>query len=275
MSEPFVSVVITTKNEEAHIGHCLASVVGQSYPRASLEIIVVDNHSTDTTVAIARQYTDRVFEKGPERSAQRNFGVRESAGIWFLYLDADMTLSEDVIRACVKRAQKGDVVGLYISEVITGSGFWSAVRRFERSFYTGTVIDCVRFVKREAFDRVDGFDEMMSGPEDWDFDKKIRGIGRVDVIDNSLYHNEAAFHLQRYLAKKRYYTKSFGRYVEKWGARDRDVRKQLGFSYRFVGVFLEAGKWKRILAHPILTAGMYTLRFLVGVGYLLNRSRYV
>ena len=40
---PLVSVVITTKNEEKNIETCIKSILGQSYPKAKIEIIVVDN----------------------------------------------------------------------------------------------------------------------------------------------------------------------------------------------------------------------------------------
>ncbi|MFH1048194.1 MAG: hypothetical protein V1732_00845, partial [Patescibacteria group bacterium] len=48
---------------------------------------------------------------------------------------------------------------------------------------------------------------------------------------------------------------------------DSEIKKQLGFYYRFIGVFIENGKWKKLIARPILTAGMYFLRFMVGVKY--------
>jgi glycosyltransferase involved in cell wall biosynthesis len=47
--EPKVSVIITTKNEERHIANCLESIKTQTYPCEKIEIIVVDNNSTDRT----------------------------------------------------------------------------------------------------------------------------------------------------------------------------------------------------------------------------------
>ncbi len=70
-----VSVVVTTKNEKKHIENCLLSIQEQTYPH--IETIVVDNASTDRTKEIARKYTDLVFDKGPERSAQRNCVVNK------------------------------------------------------------------------------------------------------------------------------------------------------------------------------------------------------
>ena len=77
--DPVVSVIVTTKNEERNIGACLESVVQQSM--APLEVIVVDNNSEDQTSEIAKQYGARVFQLGPERSAQRNYGVEKAHGV--------------------------------------------------------------------------------------------------------------------------------------------------------------------------------------------------
>ncbi|MFA6047624.1 MAG: glycosyltransferase [Parcubacteria group bacterium] len=266
-----ISVIITTKNEEKNIANCLESVKKQSYPREKIEIIVVDNNSDDLTKEIARKYTDKIFNYGPERSAQRNFGVKESSGEYFLYLDADMILSENVIRDCVKKLESdSDIIALHISEIIMGKKFFSRVRRFERSFYDGTAIDGVRFIKKDKFLEVGGFDEKLTGPEDWDLDKKLKRIGKIELIKTPIYHNEAEFDLKKYLSKKGYYARKFDEYISKWGKDDPDLKKQLGIRYRFLGVFLENGKWKKLLRHPILASGMYLLRFLVGVRFLLR-----
>ena len=272
-----ISVIITTKNEEKNIENCLKSIKEQAYPQDQIEIIVVDNDSTDKTKEIASHYTDKVFNKGPERSAQRNFGVEQSTGDYFLYLDADMILNKELIKDCVEfiqnsklKTQNSDVVALYISEIVMGEKFWSKVRRFERSFYDGTVIDCARFIKKESFQKVGGFDENLTGPEDWDLDKKLRNIGKVDLIKTPIYHNEAEFEMRKYLDKKGYYAKKFDDYIAKWGKDDVDIKKQFGIYYRFLGVFIEDGKWKKIIIHPILTFGMYFLRGLVGIKFLIR-----
>ncbi len=270
---PIVSVVITTKNEAKNIENCLKSILQQIYQSDGIEIIVVDNNSNDTTKTIAKKYTDKVFNKGPERSAQRNFGARQAKGRYYLYLDADMALSPNVVEESAAMLEgKNDLVGLYIPEIIMGDGFWPKVRRFERSFYNATVIDCVRFARLKDFLAVGGFDETMSGPEDWDFDKKLRNIGQTGLIKSSIYHNEASFNLKKYLKKKQYYAQSFDKYIKKWGAGDPDIKKQLGFFYRFFSVFIEQGKWRGLLKHPVLTVAMYFLRFLVGANYLLHRK---
>ena len=267
--DPLVSVIVTTKNEERHISACLGSVVQQSNP--PLEIILVDNFSKDKTIEIAKQFGTKIFQQGPERSAQRNYGVEKAQGKYILYLDADMRLSKKVIEECVNFCEgDNEICGIYIPEFIVGKGFWIKVRRFERSFYDGTVIDAVRFVPKTAFQEVKGFDLRFTGPEDWDFDKKIRGLGKTVVLDANLEHDEGDFSIHSYLDKKNYYSKDFKKYSDKWGKNDSDVCKQLSPWYRFLGVFVEQGKFVKLLKHPILTLSMYYLRIRVGINYLLE-----
>lgn len=267
----YISVIITTKNEEKNIENCLGSIENQSYPQDKIEIIVVDNDSTDKTKEIALKYTDKVFNYGPERSAQRNFGVEKANGEWFLYLDADMILSEDVIRDCANKViANPKIIALYISEIIMGEKFWSKVRRFERSFYDGTAIDGARFIRKSEFQKVGGFDKTLTGPEDWDLNKKLCQVGKIELVITPIYHNETEFDLKKYLSKKGYYAQKFDEYIEKWGKNDPDIKKQFGLYYRFFGVFIENGKWKKLASHPFLTFGMYFLRWLVGIKFLMR-----
>lgn len=296
MSEPLVSLVITTKNEEKNIEPVMKSIEAQSYK--TIETILVDNGSTDRTKELARKYTDKVYDKGPERSAQRNFGMIEKAkGKYVMFIDCDMILSSHLIENCVEMMEKGDCVALHIPEIVLGKNYWSKVRRFERSFYNGTVIDGARFFRKDKFVEVGGFDETMSGPEDWDIDKKIKKIGKIGLLNSIekndnwslkffilnrgvnpdqygsvVYHNESEFNLKKYLSKKGYYATSFDGYIKKWGKDDVDVKKQLGIKYRYCGVFIENGKWLELTKHPGLTLRMIYLRFMVGVKFILRKN---
>lgn len=299
MNKPLVSVVISTKNEEKNIENCLKSIVFQTYPKENIEIIVVDNSSTDRTKEISQKYTDKVFNKGPERSAQRNHGMLEkSSGEYLIFLDADMILSPFVVSSCVKKLEDDSLAGLYIKEIVLGNNYFSKVRRFERSFYDGTVVDGVRFLRKEIFEKVGGFDEDLYAAEDWDLDKRIREHGRIKVLESGeslidkswglfgfikdrgvdpsdygcvIFHNEAEFNLKKYLSKKGYYSKNFDKYIKKWGEDDKDIKKQFGFWYRYFGIFLENGKWKRLIGRIDLALGMYFLRFTVGLSFIFRK----
>jgi len=88
-SNPKISIVIITLNEEKNIRDCLESV------RWADEIIVVDAMSTDKTVEIAREYANKIYERVWEGySSTRNFGLSQTRGEWVLFLDADERISE-------------------------------------------------------------------------------------------------------------------------------------------------------------------------------------
>jgi hypothetical protein len=92
------------------------------------------------------------------------------------------------------------------------------------------------------------------------------------VLKNNLIHNEKRLTFRRMLQKKAYYTKGFAAYREKWKGHEA-VRRQFSPWYRFAGVFIENGKWRKLIRHPVLAAVMFAERFAVGLVYLLNRSR--
>jgi len=86
MSEnrPRLSVVLITLNEEANIRRTLESV------KEADEIVIVDSGSVDRTVAICREFTDRVIhQEWLGYSSQKNVAIDQSTGDWVLSLDAD------------------------------------------------------------------------------------------------------------------------------------------------------------------------------------------
>jgi glycosyltransferase involved in cell wall biosynthesis len=276
-----VSIIINTKNEERHMKRCLSSILDQGYPLDRIEIIIVDNNSSDKTKDISESFLKgsiplnlKFYDRGPERSAQKNFGVEKSSGEYLLFLDADMALSKSVIQKCVEKMNENPkVVGLYIREVVTGKRFWSRVRRFEREFYNGTAIDAVRFVRKSAFNDTYGFDEKLYACEDWDFNKRIKELGSLGQVGFPIYHNEEEFKVKSYLQKKGYYILNMNIYIRKWGKDDGDIKKQFGLYYRYLGVFVEKGKWKKAILHPFLFSGMYFLKVLVGVKFLSKKAK--
>ena len=281
-----LSVVITTRNEEANIANCIRAF---DAVREDVEVIVVDNASTDATKRIAADLGAKVLDKGPERSAQRNLGWQTAAAEWVIVLDADMILPEETIAEILgvagedfrqkaedgRRGLESEVsspLAYWIPEVRTGSGIRVKARNFERSFYDGTCIDALRLFHKSVLEKTGGYDEnLIAGPEDWELDIRVLATGaKCAVLKNHLIHNEKQLTLKRMLEKKAYYTKSMAAYQAKWKDHPA-LKRQFGLSYRFLGVFIENGKWKKLVRHPILAFVMYFERFAVGVTYLLNR----
>ena len=275
MKPSALSVVIPTKNEEANVAACIRAF---DAVRDRVEVVVVDNFSSDRTREIASALGARVFTQGPERCAQRNRGWREATGDVILFVDADMILPRETIDEILSTysrspfpVPRSPYTSLYIPEHRAGRGLRLRARNFERSFYDGTCIDGLRAVPRVWLEKVGGYDESLVACEDWDLDRRLLAAGTPTAVTKGpLIHNEASQGLARLLAKKAYYAKSVDAYRRKWRD-DATCRRQFGIPYRFFGVFVEKGKWKRLLRHPILAAVMFAERVLVGFTYLLNR----
>ena len=271
-----VSVIFATYNEKNNIPRCVESIRNQTY--RNIEMIAVDNGSSDGTGDILNQLSVRVLNLKDHvdiknianyRGAQVNLGARMTSGEIFFFPDADMTFDRELIAEAVELLYEYDA--LYVPEVVVGKGLFGKLRNFERSFYNGTVIDAPRFVTRGFFQKVGGFDEysISFAPDDWDLAKKLKKIDASFSITNaSKYHHEKQLKIKKYIQKKMGYMHTFDSYITKWGKNDSDIRKQFGVGYRYFGVFLENGKWKRVIRSPLMSLGVFALRFAIGIAYL-------
>jgi glycosyltransferase involved in cell wall biosynthesis len=269
MSNPLVSVIVPTKNSGQFLEACLQSIKAQTYK--NIELIIVDNFSTDNTQEIAKKYADKVLAKGPERSAQRNFGSEHSKGEFLLFIDSDMELSKKVVEECVKEAYAG-AAGLIIPEESFGIGFWAQCKKLERSFYVGVDwMEAARFFKKEIFDKVGGYNEQMVSGEDWDLSQRVEVLmEKICRINEFIYHNEGQLRLSELLKKKYYYAKQFTIY-RKNNENNRNLKKQMGGVRRF-SLFLKHPT--KLLKNPFYGIGMFFMKiceFVVGgIGYALN-----
>lgn len=83
-----ISVIVPSYNEEKMIGRCLRAIRAQKF--RDYELIVVDGHSTDNTVKIAKKYADRVvFDEGRGAGAARNLAARSAKAKILAFTDAD------------------------------------------------------------------------------------------------------------------------------------------------------------------------------------------
>jgi glycosyltransferase involved in cell wall biosynthesis len=247
---PLVSVVVTTLNEAADLGRCLTSIRAQTL--AGVEIVVVDNGSTDGTPEIAAAFADVVLDQGPERSAQRNAGAQAARADYILFADADMELTPTVLEECLSAASS-DVAAVIIPERSVGEGLWSAAKALERSCYVGDeTIEAPRFFSRELFERHGGYDSSLHGPEDWDLPARMRSSERFGRTSAEIVHHEGRLTLAGLVRKKFYYGKSLPRYI----ARHPELAQQ-----QFVLVrpaFLR--HWRRLARSPLLTAAMVAMK---------------
>jgi glycosyltransferase involved in cell wall biosynthesis/SAM-dependent methyltransferase len=94
---PIVSVVITCYNHAKYLPEAIESILSQTYE--FLEIVVVDDGSTDDTAQVARKYNvNYVYQENQGLSAARNTGVQNSKGKYLIFLDADDRLLKDAVQ---------------------------------------------------------------------------------------------------------------------------------------------------------------------------------
>lgn len=272
-TNPLISVIVSTKNEEKNINSCLKSIKNQTYK--NLEIIVVDNNSQDKTVKIAKKYTKLVFNKGPERSAQRNFGVLKAKGKYFLFIDSDMELSKEVVEDCIQLVENYKTVGgVIIPEESVGEGFWTKCKALERSFYIGIDwIEAPRFFPKKIFNEFKGYDEKQTGTEDYDLPQRIKqrmGEKSISRVNSFIYHHEGRLKLWYTLKKKYYYAKTANVYAKK-KSNKAYFNKQANILERYKLFF---SRPKKLFKNPLVGLGMLfmkTTEFAAGgLGYFLS-----
>ena len=92
MARPSLSVLIDTYNHEAYIEECISSVLEQDFPASDMEIVVVDDGSTDRTPEIVRKFSSRVrllSKKNGGQASAFNAGIPELRGQVISFLDGD------------------------------------------------------------------------------------------------------------------------------------------------------------------------------------------
>lgn len=180
---PLVSVVIPCFNAEAWVAEALDSCLAQTYP--NVEIIVVDDGSTDGSVEILRRYGDRIaWEQLPQRgggNVARNRGFARSRGEYVFFLDADDYILPEKLARQVAFLEKtghdavfGDWQALFhdpdgttrLSEVVRSGPQADVLEALLADWWTAVVSLLYR---RSAVERVGGWDETLPVAQDRDF----------------------------------------------------------------------------------------------------------
>lgn len=246
-----VSFIVPTKNSFRTIRACLESIRAQRHPL--VELIVVDNESTDGTWECAQATADVTATRGPERSAQRNHGAMMSSGQLLIFIDSDMVLERDVAADAVAAFSSGELLGAaVIPEASFGEGFWARCRGLEKRLYLGDpAAEAARIFRRAAFEEVDGYDEHLTGPEDYDLPERVVLAGwEPGRITAQVWHDEGRVHLLDLFRKKRYYGRTMVEYLGRpAGVRSRNLVR--------AGMLAHPGL---LVREPLAAAGLVLLK---------------
>ena len=261
MNLPLVSVIIPTRNSGKFLDACLSSIKNQTYK--NIEIIVVDNNSTDKTKIIAKKYVNKLFKLQNNRifanrfsaTYQRNLGIKKSTGKIVYYFDADMVMQNDVIKECVDLIQNHKVDGVIIPEDSFGTTFWAKCKQLERRCYWGdNNIEAPRCFNKSIWTKVGGLDENIAGGgDDWDLHEKLKDHNsKVARTDSVVLHNEGNLTLAKLVKKRFLYGKDTLKYIKK--------RKNTAiFQYFPIRIgFLT--HWYLFAIHPLIGLGTIYMR---------------
>jgi len=193
---PFISVVIPTYNRQSRVVQAIESVLAQTYRH--LEIIVIDDGSTDATEELVRALISKhpaepriryLQQENSGPSAARNTGIREAAGTWIGFLDSDDIWMPDKLQCQVHAIERfGDHCGACFTDArltdsrgLDTTAFRKMGLRYAEA--TGIVEDSVRplarafgsiwvqtvIARRELIEMIGGFDSNVKFGEDHDF----------------------------------------------------------------------------------------------------------
>src|SRR5207245_2736735 len=152
------SIVIPTRKSDRMVQNCLSSIRGQNVEE-KVEIILVDNLSTDRTRTIAAQYGARIVTVGPRISnffaapIQRRMGADEAEGEYLYFVDSDMVLLPGLLQECLSASAKYEA--LVVPEQSIGSGMWANAKIAERECGVGdSALEAPRFISKFTYDKV-------------------------------------------------------------------------------------------------------------------------
>ena len=185
-----IAFVIPVRNDAARLRRCLESIAHNRYPRAAVEVVVVDNASTDGSGDVARAFADAVITvSGTSVAALRNRGARETRAPLIAFVDADHEIHADWIAAAVTSLADGHVGAAGFPYDTQPNANWvqrlyDAMRRRPLSRETVSWLGSGNLVVRRAcFDAVGGFCEQLIACEDVDLCNRLIQAGYAIVAD--------------------------------------------------------------------------------------------
>jgi glycosyltransferase involved in cell wall biosynthesis len=281
MSRPKISVIIPAYNEERLLPGCLDSIMNLDYDKELIEIIVVDNGSTDRTREIAESYGAKVIRDDSKNvSGLRNLGVRESSGDIIAFVDADCVVSKDWLQKAAVYFDDLNIAAWGSPPTIPKDATWVQktwyiVRQKDAKIHDVDWLESMNlFVRKEKFNSIGGFNESLVTCEDVDFSYRLKAHG--SIISNNrievIHFGEAAT-IRQFMRKEIWRGHGNLRGILNHGLKKREL-PSISIPIYFgliIPVFLAA----TILKNDFLTLGITFLLFILPsiLGALKVRSR--
>jgi glycosyltransferase involved in cell wall biosynthesis len=199
---PTVTVIVPAFNAERYLGEALASIRDQTLK--DLEVIVVDDGSTDDTINVAERFANALplsivcqSNRGP--SAARNTGIRQATGRFCAFLDADDIMDRELLQAQVKRFQSDPELGLVFTDITTfdeggiiNPSHWNFARKrgdrpvIDRLLLDNFVTTSTVMARRDCILQAGLFPENRRIAEDYELWLRMAVRWKVGIIERAL-----------------------------------------------------------------------------------------
>ncbi len=286
-----LSVVIPCRDEERYISICLDALLQQGTHNRAIEIIIVDNGSTDRTLEILQKYGSQIrllHLHDAHISELRNYGASHARGEWLAFIDADVEVSRNWYDNLVHALKQLEHAEIDTSKIVLGSTCAIPVKStwIERVWFGQLVVrdgESDRYinsghliVKRSYFYEIGGFDPHYRTGEDVKFclDAKIHG-GRI--IKNRLIlaiHHGYPRTLKQFFVRERWHGLEIRHYfMRPWLSRDLLLALYNLFllSIFLIGVVLRRGNMVLLLSILLfMVAPLFLLALRRNVGRFLD-----
>ena len=213
-----ISVVVAAYNEEKTIGRCLDSLLAQTAPRNSYEIIVADDGSTDKTKQVAESCGVRVItqpNRGP--SAARNLGAQQARGEVVLFIDADSIPDARCVEVMAAAFADPQLAGASGEKKTRQMNLWARLIQMEYDFKYALLAahPTIDFVdsstagyRRDIFLANDGFDTNLKEAEDVELSFRLAERGyRMVLLPGAITYHTHPESLAHYLRRKFQYAR--------------------------------------------------------------------
>jgi len=177
-SSPLISVIIPAYNAEQHIEEALHSVFNQTYP--NVEIIVVNDGSTDSTLQVLNKYQSKIkvlTQNNLGVARARNYAAEEATGDWLAFIDSDDRWTPDKLTTQFNSLNKEG--WSHTNSIYFGFNQDGKTKRSDLSSLSGGLVfnkliienfitTSTVLINKELFLSHNGFDESLKALEDWE-----------------------------------------------------------------------------------------------------------
>jgi len=197
---PLISVVIPTYNHGQFIEEAIESVLAQTYK--NLEVIVIDDGSTDNTRQALEKYNKEInyiYQKNIGVSSARNRGISVAKGELIAFLDSDDAWLPEKLELQADLMSENKSIslvacGVYITDYLGGiKREWTPKNPLTHTEFLGQlrirndfINSSSALVRRECFKRIGGFDESLQFGEDWDMWLRIAKYYEMRFVEKPL-----------------------------------------------------------------------------------------